>query len=406
MEKEMERQEKDLQIILIRRFIVTLIIVGAVEYILTRFSDSVIMPFIADTFFHGEEMSDAFSTLAMGKYIAASILGWLISFATRILPEPIRLPVRAYISNELVRHENAFFMSGQGSVLSGLSFTGRLLFTALMLAMLTLLAMPYVVGAVRFTVVTMREFRKIGAMRMQARKEYERKRNLMISDIAHDLRTPITTVSGYAQALADGLVAKDEVDTYLKAIRDKAVGMNDLIQVLFDYTRLDSEGFTLNREMTDICETVRECAALLYTDAEKAGMEMDVNIPDEKINVNIDRVQFKRVINNLVGNAIRHNEQGCNIGIVICKEGERLNIAVADKGAPIADDIADHIFEPFFMGDESRNSRGGSGLGLSVANKITDMHGFKLKLIQGGNLGRFKQLKGYTKAFVIVLKYI
>lgn len=401
MEKEMEQQEKRLQIILIRRFILTLIVVGAVEYILTRFSDSVIMPFIADRFFHGEEMTDAFSTLAMGRYMIGSMLGFMVSLVTRIFPEPIRTPVRAYISNGIGGYENAFFASGQGSALSGLSFSGRVLFTVLILSMLVILALPYIVGATRFTVVTMREFRKIGALRMEARKEYERKRNLMISDIAHDLRTPITTVAGYAQALTDGLIAKDEVDTYLKTIRDKAVGMNDLIQILFDYVRLDSEGFTLDRETADICETVRECAAVLYTDAEKAGMEMDVIMPDGKINADIDRMQFKRVISNLIGNAVRHNEKGCRIGIIVFKDEERINIAVADSGIPIADDIAGHIFEPFFMGDESRNSRGGSGLGLSVAKKITDMHGFKLKLIRGRDLARYKELKGYTKAFLI-----
>ena len=89
------------------------------------------------------------------------------------------------------------------------------------------------------------------------------------------------------------------------------------------------------------------------------------------------------------------------MGIIVFEEAGRVNIAVADSGDMIPEDKAGHIFEPFFMGDESRNSKGGSGLGLSVAMKVTQMHGFRLKLIQGSLLNRYKELSGYTKAFVI-----
>lgn len=133
-------------------------------------------------------------------------------------------------------------------------------------------------------------------------------------------------------------------------------------------------------------------------------MGMEVNIPEKKFAVDLDRTQFKRVINNLIVNAIKHNHKGCDIGVFVYEEGGRINIAVADKGDIIPDEIKDHLFEPFFMGDESRNSRGGSGLGLSVAKKITDMHGFDLKLIQGKPLRRDRIISGYSKAFVITIK--
>ncbi len=401
MEKEMERQEKRLQTLLIRRFIVTLILVGIVEYILTRVSDSFIMPLIADKFFHDYEMSEAFSTLAVGRYVAGAMVGGIIGQITKILPLPVRYPVGAYIDTYVSSRESSFFISGEEGLIAGLPLDKRILMTCIIILIMIILALPYIIAAVRFAMVTMKEFRKIGAMRMQARQDYEKRRNLMISDIAHDLRTPITTVSGYAQALADGLVKEEDIKSYLEAIRDKSVGMNDLIQLLFDYTRLDSEGYTLKRENADICETVRECAAALYTDAEAAGMGMEVNIPEEKHILSIDPPQFKRVINNLIINAIRHNEKGNDIGVIIFEEAGKLNIAVADRGRPIPEDKAAHIFEPFFMGDESRNSRGGSGLGLSVAGKITGMHGFKLRLIQGEALKNHRELKNYGKAFVI-----
>ncbi len=313
LEKEMEQQEKRLQEILIKRFIVTLIVVGIVEYILTTLLDRFVMPFIADVFFSGQEVSEAFSILAVGRYFAGVIASGVLSQITIVFPEPVGFTARTFTANLISSMENSFFMSGEGAVLNDMSFGRKLLLASVILAMFIILALPYIIAAVRFVMVTMREFRKIGAMRMQARKDYEKRRNLMISDIAHDLRTPITTISGYAQALNDGLVKDENKQTYLEAIRDKSRGMNDLIQLLFDYTRLDSEGFTLKKEQTDICETVRECAALLYTDAESAGMRMDVNIPDKKTVIELDRAQFGRVINNRMVNARRHNEEGCTI---------------------------------------------------------------------------------------------
>ena len=397
----MEQQEKRLQEILIKRFIVTLIVVGIVEYILTTVLDRFVMPFIAGVFFSGQEVSRAFSTLAAGRYFVGVIASGALNLITGFFPEPVGFTARTFTANLINSMENSFFMSGEGAVLNNMSFGRKLLLAAIILAMLIILVLPYTIAAVRFVMVTMREFRKIGAMRMQARKDYEMRRNLMISDIAHDLRTPITTISGYAQALSDGLVREEDKQIYLEAIRDKSRGMNDLIQLLFDYTRLDSEGFTLKKEKTDICEAVRECAASLYTDVENAGMDMDVNIPDKKIVHDLDRTQFGRVISNLIVNAIRHNEKGCVIGVSVYEDTGRLSVAIADKGKLIPEDMADKIFEPFFMGDESRNSRGGSGLGLSVAKKITDMHGFKLKLLQGSEINRVMELKGYNKAFVI-----
>ena len=300
--------EKKLQGTLIRRFIITLFTVAIIELILTMVSDKWVMPVIADVFFPDHEVSGDFTAHALGLYITGSLMGSLVSFICRILPEYIRFPISIFINDSISARESSLFISGDGYVISRLPLTQKILFDSVILTLLLVLAIPYFAAAIRFSLVTMKEFRRIGAKRMQARKDYENKRNLMISDIAHDLRTPITTVSGYAQALIDGLVKEEDVNTYLEAIRDKAVGMNDVIQMLFDFTKLDSEGFTLDKEKTDICELVRECAALSYTDAETAGFKLDVNIPEKRIEQSVDRVHFKRVINNLTVNARRHNQ--------------------------------------------------------------------------------------------------
>jgi len=228
------------------------------------------------------------------------------------------------------------------------------------------------------------------------KKEFEKRRNLLLSDIAHDLKTPITTISGYATALSDGLIQDPEKEKqYLAAIKAKSLRMDELIMLLFEYVKLDSEGFSLSRKELDVAELLRENIALLYTDFENKKMEIDMEIPDEKILYDIDSIQFSRVIANLLNNAIRYNPDGTLVSIKM-KIGNELKITIGDNGTPIAEAIAEHIFEPFVTGDESRNTTRGSGLGLSIAKKIVNMHGGELVLDTGENAE-------YTKAFIITL---
>lgn len=110
----------------------------------------------------------------------------------------------------------------------------------------------------------------------------------------------------------------------------------------------------------------------------------------------LDAVQFKRVINNLLSNALRHNPSGTRVWVMAEAEDGDIVIRVCDSGEVIPPETAKYMFEPFVLGDESRNSKGGSGLGLSIARKVVDMHGGSLILEQEG-------WEAYTKAFVIRL---
>lgn len=264
-------------------------------------------------------------------------------------------------------------------------------------AIIVLFVTPLAVAAFWFSKIIMNEVRRIEQNKEALRKEYEEKRNLMLSDIAHDLRTPITTIAGYAKALNDGMVTEEEKKKeYLDAIENKSERMSDLINLLFEYVKLDSTGFELNIENVDLPELLRENAALLYSDVEDKGMELEISIPEESCMVKVDSLQISRVVTNLISNAIRHNERGTTISLKMVKENETITIIVADDGTPIAKEIADHIFEPFIVGDKSRKTKGGSGLGLSIAKKIVDMH--------DGSLEYYQNTPEYKKAFIIKLK--
>ena len=248
-----------------------------------------------------------------------------------------------------------------------------------------------------FTKIIIDEVRRLEEEKAAFRQDYEKRRNLMLSDIAHDLRTPITTIAGYAKALNDGMVADEQKKReYLEAIQNKSQRMNNLINLLYEYVKLDSDNFSLKKEKVDLAEFLRENAALLYSDVEEKGMELVVNIPETPCVVEIDPLQMSRVITNLINNSIRHNEPGTTITIELKDILYNREIIISDDGTPIEEGIADHIFEPFTVGDTSRRTKGGSGLGLSIAKRIVEMHGWEIDLYQNK--------RGYKKAFIINLK--
>ena len=250
--------------------------------------------------------------------------------------------------------------------------------------------------------IVMAEFHQIQEEREQQQREFDRKRNLMLSDIAHDLRTPVTTVSGYAKALADHMVQEPEKQQeYLNAIQNKSVRIGNLINLLFEYVKLDSEGFALNGKTLDLCELLRENAAMLYAEMEENGMTLTADIPEETIPVWADELQLSRVVTNLLTNAMQHNPKGTRIGLFAYRELERIYVLVADSGILIPEEQAQHLFDPFTRGDKARVSDGRNGLGLSIVSKIVQMHGWDLKLVQQPQIQHYAKAAGFAKAFVI-----
>lgn len=268
---------------------------------------------------------------------------------------------------------------------------------ALLIVTVVLFVTPILITVNMFSKLILEEVKRVEEAKTAAQREYEKKRNLMLSDIAHDLRTPITTIAGYSKALNDGMVTDEaKKREYLEAIENKSERMNNLINLLYEYVKLDSDNFALKKEAVDLAELLRENAALLYSDVEEKNMELIVDIPEEPCMVEADYLQLSRVITNLINNSIRHNEPGTEITLELKNAFYNTEIIISDNGELIEEDIAEHIFEPFVMGDQSRRTKGGSGLGLSIAKRIVEMHGWKIDLYQNK--------RGYNKAFIINIK--
>lgn len=378
---------------LIKNFIIILILVGFAERIVMELLNQFIIPMVQKYYFANNTWNRSLPTWQI-ILVIISILVELFLLGLKSVFPAIAASGIQYIIQEIE--------GGMISLVPGLhgnkSVTQMDVYQALLLvliifAMIVMILLPYAVAAMYFAVIVSKEVRKITEREKKIHEQYDRNRNLMLSDIAHDLRTPMTTVAGYAKAIQDGMVTDPQkMDEYLSVIQAKSMRMNELINLLFEYVKLDSEGFHLDKKQLNLIELLRENAAMLYSDMEENGMELVIDLPEKEWKVEADRLQLSRVVTNLLTNAMRHNDTGTTILVQAECEDDKARIVIADNGKEIPPSVAEHLFEPFAMGDESRNSKGGSGLGLSIAAKIVAMHGWKLSL---GNY------PGYTKAFFI-----
>ena len=229
------------------------------------------------------------------------------------------------------------------------------------------------------------------------RKKLMNDKERMMADISHDLKTPITSIQGYAKALSDGIIVDEDKDKYIKINYEKSKKLTELINIFHEYSKLEHPDFNLIFEKVDLSEYLRAYIALKYEDIVESGFNIEVDIPEEEMEIKIDKVQLQRVFDNILGNSIKHNEKGTNIYVSLKEKNDIYEIIIADDGKGISKDIANNIFEAFTVGDESRNSKQGSGLGLAIAKTIVDLHGGTIELEP-------ESLKKFSTQFKIILK--
>lgn len=324
----------------------------------------------------------------------SNMVAWLLQVlfysVSGLLPSGVREWVQAQIEQRMGSTMSIHVTSPLYSGWWGVAL--RVIIIGGIIGLLFIRILPYLVGVICYSRIVTRQFNELLAQEEAQKLARDQRRNLMLSDIAHDIKTPITTICGYSKALSEGVVDEKDRQSYLDAIYAKAMRMDELVTLLFEYVKLESEGFTLRREPGDLAELTREMAALLYADFEDREMELVLEIPEVRVPFEMDRLQLGRAVTNLLTNAVRYGKEGGRVLVRL----QDYELTVADEGEPIDPEFAAHIFEPFARGDKARSSKGGSGLGLGISRKIVEMHGGKLLLIQ--NFG-----EGYTKAFQICL---
>ena len=228
----------------------------------------------------------------------------------------------------------------------------------------------------------------------QKRKKLEEDKQQMLADISHDLKTPITVIKGYSKAICDNLVDEDEIDQYLMTINRKADDLDELINTFHEYSKMDHPNYNFKFEKTDICEFTRIYLAQKYEELYLSGVAIEVDIPEEIIYCSIDKLQIKRVFDNLVSNAQKHNKNQISILFRVEKYEDKVKINIADNGYGIPEEIKNEIFDPFVVGEKSRTKKG-SGLGLAISKKIIEAHKGSIKLV--------KPEENYNTEFEILL---
>lgn len=213
--------------------------------------------------------------------------------------------------------------------------------------------------------------------------QYEKDNKELLSNISHDLKTPITAIKGYVEGIRDGVAdTPEKMDKYIRTIYNKATDMDKLIDELFLFSKLDSNSMNYSFAKLNLKDYFEDCVDDISLDLESRGISLAYynHVPEDTIII-ADPEQLKRVINNIVGNSVKYMEYGRrgHIGIFIKDEPEFVQIEIQDNGKGIAKKELPHIFERCYRTDASRNSsKGGSGLGLSIAKKIIEEHGGKI----------------------------
>ena len=213
----------------------------------------------------------------------------------------------------------------------------------------------------------------------EEKKQHEKQNKELISNISHDLKTPITAIKGYVEGIMDGVAdTPEKMDKYIKTIYNKAIDMDKLINELTIYSGIDNNRIPYNFHRINVADYFGDCIEEVGLDLESKGFELNYsNVVDPETIVIADPEQMKKVINNIISNSVKYmNKSKGVIDIRILDEVDSIRVEIEDNGKGIAQKDLQRIFERFYRTDASRNSaQGGSGIGLSIVKKIIEDHG-------------------------------
>lgn len=200
----------------------------------------------------------------------------------------------------------------------------------------------------------------------------------LVSNISHDLKTPLTAIRGYVEGILDGVASSPQkVRDYLTTIYNKTNYMTKLIDELLYYSRVSGNEFSYNFEKTNVKEFFDDYVKDLYLELDtiKINFSYSANV-DADTMIDIDREQIKRALNNIVANAVKYmDKEDPEIHFRVKETMDAINIRISDNGRGIDEKDLPHIFERFYRSDASRNTKlGGSGIGLSIVKKVIENH--------------------------------
>ena len=210
----------------------------------------------------------------------------------------------------------------------------------------------------------------------------EKENRELISNISHDLKTPITAVKGYVEGIMDGVAdTPEKMDRYVRTIYNKTNEMDHLINELTFYSKIDTNRIPYTFNKLNVEDYFEDCSEEVGLELETRGIELVyANYVEKDVMVIADGEQIRRVIHNIISNAIKYMDKPKGIIQIRIKDvGDFIQIEIEDNGQGIGPKDLPYIFDRFYRTDVSRNSsKGGSGIGLSIVKKILEDHGGKV----------------------------
>lgn len=198
-----------------------------------------------------------------------------------------------------------------------------------------------------------------------------------IENISHDLRTPLTSIRGYLELIKDKTITENEKREYISIIEKRAKGLQNLIQIFYDLSRLENKEYSINLEPIDINKELREQLLIFYNDFEKANIDVEIKLDNNPIYSNLDKNAIERVFVNLIQNAIKYSKSSFKVNLE--KIEEVVIITFSNDIHDLDKDEEKYLFNRFYMKDDSRSNKS-SGLGLTVSKLLVESMGGNIKV--------------------------
>ena len=211
---------------------------------------------------------------------------------------------------------------------------------------------------------------------MQEERASEKSKDELITNVSHDLRTPLTSIIGYLGLIEDHQYQSEEdIVKYSHIAYDQAKQMKNLVEDLFEYTKVQQHGAPVNLMTVDLGQLLEQVGASFELEADKKGMAINVSCEPTPLSITADPEKLGRLFSNLVANALKYGHGASYIHLTAKQLGEKVVITVANDGEKIPAEAVKHLFERFYRVESSRNkATGGTGLGLAIVQSIVELH--------------------------------
>lgn len=209
----------------------------------------------------------------------------------------------------------------------------------------------------------------------------------MLSNVSHDLKTPLTVIMGYAEVLdRNSDLSEDERRRMLGQVYKKTIQVQELINAFFDLSKLESDDYDIPLSIVDVCEVCRQRILVYFDLLSERDIKVDLRLPEEPVWVYANEEALSRILDNLLSNSIRYGSDGGYLGLSLTLVKEEVRIDVIDRGRGIAKADQARIFERMYTVDDSRSrSIQGSGLGLAITKRLIERLGGRISLASTPN---------------------